>query len=512
MKPVLILLFLFLFPVAGMCADVINGSVWFGNKYVSSDFVIGTGVVYAPDSLSVTETINLVNNGELKTDIYLCDRCDLLVRNRGKIESNFYLGDSAKLVQVVMNNADMVAGDFGVPYSVKIKNSDNLSLAHVIDFANMADNIILNNSILDINGVAAGIEQSITIEGDVIFKVDDLGGLYDAVFMKNISGNGVVYLVSNNTDVLYSDVAYIRDGNLVFTRVREIDYSKIFGDDLGRFLDSVRIRDVNDKLISALDGANDLDGLHHVMNKSARLNPNVLSHFMRVIGGVFRDDYVSELGVVLNPIVGWSDDFYMKGLNFRYVADVVEKLRLGVVGRVGDIEYESDVDEFLGQFYGVGLMAEYVAENNLFVRGGFDILRYVFDIDYAFYDNDIVTKPVGIGIYLETDIGYKFKIGDSFCFMPFVGAGADYTDVEKYQSRRNYGLVGMDISYDYDMLGIKYNYGVGVNADTDLEFDFMGRVGFWGDVDGVGGNLSVGVVSIADIMAYKISVNARAIF
>ena len=94
----------------------------------------------------------------------------------------------------------------------------------------------------------------------------------------------------------------------------------------------------------------------------------------------------------------------------------------------------------------------------------------------------------------------------------FVGVGADYTDVEKYQAQRNYGVVGMDIRYDYDMLGIKYNYGIGINVNTNSELEFMGCVGFWGDMDGVGGDFSASVVSMADITSYRISVNARAIF
>ncbi len=512
MKPVAIFLLSCLLPVAAVCADIVNGSVWLGDKYARSDLVIGTDVMYAPDTLFVTETILLENNGELKTDIYLCDRCDLFVKNRGVIDSNFYLGEYARLFQVVSGNADMVSGGFMVPYSVMIDGVDDLSLAHVIDFANMADEIILKNSVLDINGVTSGIEVPITIEGDVIFKIDDLGDLYDVVFMKNVSGSGTVRVLSDNADRLFSDVAYIRDGNLIFTRVRETDYSKIFGDELGAFLDSLRMRDSEDDLINALDAANDMNELHRVMTKSARLNPDVLLNIIRVVGVIFRDDYMRNGGVLLNPFMGWSNDFYVWGLNLGYVVNVDENFRLGIVGHVGDIEFKSDVDVFSGVIYGVGFMAEYTFENNLFVRGGLDVLRYVFDIDCALYENNIVTGPVGIGLNLESSVGYKFKVADSFWSVPFVGVGADYTDVEKYQAQRNYGVVGMDIRYDYDMLGIKYNYGIGINVNTNSELEFMGCVGFWGDMDGVGGDFSASVVSMADITSYRISVNARAIF
>lgn len=492
----------------GWCGDWVNGDVWYGDRYINSDLIIGVDVVYAPDSLHVTETVNLENNGELKTDIFLCDRCDLFIKNRGAIDSNFYLGESARLVQVVSDSVDMVPGDFMVPYSVMIDGADGVPLAHVAAFASGADRVILKNSILDVNGFVVGTDMPVSIEGDVIFKIDNMGDLYDVVFMKNVSGSGTVRVLSDNADRLFSDVAYVRDGNLVFTRMRETDYSKIFNDDLGVFLDLLRIRDENDKLILALDGANDMKGLYDVMGKSVRLNPNALLNLMRVVGRVVAHDFNYSDGVVLSPIFGWGDDFHVWGLNIGYFDGFAENGRWGMILHAGNIDYESDVDVFSGIFYGAGLVAKYDFENNLFLRGTADFVRYAMDIDYAFYDNNVVESPSGDGIRMRADMGYKLDFDDSFLLTPFIGVDVGRNDIAFYDKKWFDAHVGLDIGYNYDMLGIKYNYNLGINANINSEFEVLGRIGFWADADMLGGGIAAGVISMSDIIAYKLSIDA----
>lgn len=508
MKPVVVFFLSCFLPVLGLADVVINGDVWFGDKYVDSDVFIDTGVTYAPNMMTVMETINLENNGELKTDVYLCDRCDLFVRNRGVINSNFYLGDSARLIQVVSDERDVDDTDFGVSYSVLVDGANNLSLEHVIDVFDGADRVILQNSVLDVNRLTPGIDTELVINGEVGFVIDDLNGLYDVVFLENVSGNGLVRVITDNSDVMFSDVAYIRDGNLFFTRVRETDYSKIFKDDLGVFLDFLRIRDVNDDLILALDGANDMKGLYDVMGKSVRLNPNALLNLMRAVGRVVAHDFNYSDGVVLSPIFGWGDDFHVWGLNIGYFDGFAENGRWGMVLHAGNIDYESDVDVFSGIFYGAGLVAKYDFENNLFLRGTADFLRYSMDIDYAFYDNNVVESPSGDGIRMRADMGYKLDFADSFLLTPFIGVDVGRNDIAFYDKKWFDAHVGLDVGYDYDMLGIKYNYNFGINANINSEFEVLGRIGFWADADMLGGGIAAGVISVSDIIAYKLLIDA----
>ena len=506
-------LLVFLSPGFGYGATIINGDVQYGIKYIDSSLVIGNNITYAPDSLFVTETILLENNGVLETDVYVCDICDLFVKNRGVINSDFYLGDASRLFQVVTDENDMIYADFGVEYSVLLDGANNLSLDSVLDFVDDAGLLVLKNSVLDINGVAPGLDRPIEIAGDISLRISELDNLYERVFFENVSGNGVVYLITDRPDVLFSDVAYVTDGKLVFSRVRETDYVKIFNNDLGFYLNSLRIQNPNDTLLVRLDDATSMNQLHDIMSRTVRLNPDVLLDLMRGVDVMTR---VAKLnpgyGMLIEPMFILSDDFNVRGLGVGYSDSIINKLDLAFFIRVGDIRYESDFDDFAGLFYGLDLMANYSFDNNVFIRGEVGLAHYVFDIGSAFYQGNIVSSPAGITAGLGMDTGYEFNISDSFSVSPFVGLEYLYNEVEMESFGVFRSRVGARLGYAYEVMGIGYNYDVFVNVNSELDCEFMGRVAFWSDLDALGGDISFGIGDVDANKMYKISIGARAQF
>lgn len=496
--------------MSGAVADSFVGDEFSTVINITTDSVVYENVLFRPRLVNVDDTVDFINNGRVYTTFSICDGCQMLIYNRGDFVADFIMGDNARVIQVVSDATEWMPIETDVKYTLMIDGASVVGKSGVFNSSMLTD-VVLKDSVLNLSDIDFVDGINVRLCGDVVFVVDDLSGLYDTPIMCNVSGDGRVRFVANSVNPLYSDVGYLIDNQLFVRRVRETDYKKIFDNDMGLFLNNLRGQYPDDGLLRALDVAPDMDALRGVMARSVRMNPDLLLRPVRILGGF--DKFVGGIrtGVGTNFDVVLSDDFYSYGVDARFVGNF-DGLEFGIGLHVGDMEYESDLDSFNGLYYGLNASANYLMENNLFVRGATNVMRFDFDMGDVFYNDEIINNPSVVYVGGVMDFGYRRDFPDSFYVAPFLGldvVGTVVADISDIDIR---GRVGVDAGYTYQMLGIGYDYGVGINANSDKEMMVKTYAGFWSDYDGVGADIAVAVVRMFDVSSYQLSIDARFVF
>lgn len=505
MKRFVLLFILQIFIFGTVVADVTGG-----DKYLNSDLVIQTGEKYMPDSLIVMGDAKIQNNGLFETNVFVGDGVRLYLENHAVVNSGFNLGNDARIIQVIKDNADMVGVKFNVGYDVLVDGADGLALGSVLEFATDADVLHLRDSVLDINDVVGTISRNIEISGDVVLRANDFSRFYNVPFLENASGVGTVRLYGGTGDPLFADVVRFDDNKLYFGRVRETDYVKIFNDGRGVFLNNLRVNNPNDGLLGAMDMADSMDALRHIMMRSVRFNPGLLRDVIGVVNSVNMMGYNFDTGAGANVIV--ADDFNSYGLNFSVYENLTDNFAGMVSLRIGNIEYENWLDKFDGNYFGGDVAFWWDLSDKIWVRAIGGLTYGVFDTGRVFYDDKILNSPDVLAGFLYTDFGYDFDLFDMLKLRLWGGvennlyvvSGVDYSD----RALRG----GMSVGCSVDMMGIRYDYNVGLDANTDSKIGVFGRIGFWSDMDAIGGDATAGVMRMFDMLAYKVALNVRWMF
>lgn len=490
--------------------DAIAFDVFGGNKYLYSNFVVHYAEKYMPDSVHITDDIKIENNGLFQTDVFVDDGVRLYIENHAVIHSNFDLGNNARIIQVVNDNADMVSVEFNVGYDVLVDEADGLALDGVLEFATNADVLHLRDSVLDINNVAGTISRNVEIGGDVVLQANDFSGFYDVPFLENVSGVGTVRLYGGAGDPLFADVVRFEDNKLYFGRVREMDYMKIFNDERGVLLNDWRVTNPKDNLLNVMDEADSMDALRNIMMQSVRFNPGVLRDVIAVINFANVMDYNFDAGAGVAAVL--SDDFNSYGLKISVRENLTDDFAGAISLRIGNVEYENWLDKFDGNYFGGDVYFGWDLSDKVWARAIGGLTYGIFDTGRVFYDNKVVDSPDVLAGFLYADFGYDFDFFDVLNLRLWGGvennlyvvSGVDYYDF----AVRGGVVVGRSV----DMMGIRYDYNVGIEANTDSKISAYGRIGFWSDMDAIGGDATFGVMRVFDTLAYKVALNVQVAF
>ncbi len=490
--------------------DAVAADVFAGDKYLSSDLVVHNGERYMPDSVHITDDIKIENNGLFQTEVFVDDGVRLYLENHAVINSSFNLGSDARIIQVINDNADMVGVKFNVGYDVLVDGADGLALSNVLEFATDADVLHLRDSVLDINDIAGTISRNIEIGGDVVLRANDFSRFYDVPFLENASGVGTVRLYGGAGDPLFADVVRFEDNKLYFGRVRETDYVKIFNDGCGAFLNDLRINNPNDSLLGAMDRADNMDALRHIMMRSVRFNPGVLQDVIGVVNSVNMMGYIFDTAAGANVII--ADDFNSYGAKFSVHENLTDNISGAVSLRIGNIEYENWLDKFDGNYFGGDISFGWDLSDKIWLRAIGGLTYGIFDTGRVFYDNKVMNSPDVLAGFLYADFGYDFDLFDMLKLRLWGGVENNFyvvSGVDYYDSALH---GGMSVGWSVDMMGIRYDYSAGMDTNTDSKIGVFGRIGFWSDMDAIGGDATAGVMHVFDMLAYKVALNMRWMF
>ncbi|MEE1111209.1 MAG: hypothetical protein UIH99_03270, partial [Alphaproteobacteria bacterium] len=90
-----------LFITMSVDASVVSNDIWGSQKTFYNDFFVEKDITVAPTDLYLAQSMFVQNSGLIRTNIHVCDRCEVYVQNSGVIDSNFILGQDVNLYQVV---------------------------------------------------------------------------------------------------------------------------------------------------------------------------------------------------------------------------------------------------------------------------------------------------------------------------------------------------------------------------------------------------------------------------
>ncbi len=485
-------------------ADSFMGDVYGRPVDVRTDTLVYENVSFKPSYLNVSRAIEFVNNGTVDTEIHVCSGCNLYVRNRGDFDATFLLGQDADVIQVVsdVEELNLIVSD--TEYTLMF---DGFA-GGFLDIKLTGD-VVLKDSVLDLGALVGA--RSVELIGDNVLVLDDVSGMSGQMLLGNVYGDGRVRIESSDTDPLYAAVAFVEDAKLFVRYQRETDYEKVFKNDMGMFFNDLRRTNPDDGLLYAMDAATDMKELDRIMDKSVRLNPDVLRNVGQVMRLFYRNSWDWTYGFRTTADFIYSDDFYFYGVGGRVNAYLFG-VDLSVAVHGGKIEYKSDFDEFDGRYYGINLGAKYQMVNNLFLRGMLDFSRIDVNVGDVFYDDKVIDNPSVLYFGGGFDFGYKYGLGDSFYLSPYAGVDITSDGVEHCAGVDYAVRVGGDMEYSYEVLGIKYNYALGATANTDNKIMATARVGFWSDYDGAGADINLATLRLNDVWSYQVSIGARVSF
>lgn len=464
-------------------------------------------------NINIVNSIFVANSGELFGNINVADGRVLHIQNMGKVNANFRLGESSRIVQVVYTDKDFNSIGLNSGYDLLINNSESLSLSSVINFGATADKIIFYDSVLKFDGLMLlrrnNInETKIEIVGDVIVYANSVDEILNKPILSNVSGEGSVSFYVDNLDDMYVIKSYLSDENVYGKLVRETDYSKILKNKTGDFLDNLRNNTPDDKLFSALDGASDRTELENVMKNSVKLNPMNLMNPIRIFNsfqGLNISSNDSDLDI--EPIYMFSDDFYSYGINARLNFSLSDKMNITVSGYGARLEFSDYINEFSSCLYGASFRLNY--DDALFMLDGVaGVTVAKFDVGAVFDGNNIENNPSGVSYYFTTNIGHAFNIIENLDFVPFVNIGFDYVSVMSLSDIDFVTGIGSDIKFKLNDFDIKYDYGLRFRILTSGQMSAAFRVNILSPFDRAGGNVEIATIYDEMGVSYNLRLGA----
>lgn len=463
-------------------------------------------------AVDITDAITLVNYGVIMSDVYITYGNGVIVQNPGQICGKIYVANNASLTQVIYNAADIVALDVDSAYKISVEYADALSLNDVIDIAGNSNKIIVKDSDVVLNSVALGAGE-IEFNGIVVLHVDYNFTNNEAV-LSNVKNNGIVQVKTNMDNPLFVTDSKIINNNLYVFVTRETDYDKIFENNLGLFLNKLRFSNPGDKLLVALDSAQDMDAINYIMSQSVRLRPEKLMKPIKIMNRIFALD-TSERDLHENLSVRTSYVFSSAYDMMRVSAHSDLSVSDNIMGRIntyiaGFSESDS-LNEYQGGVIGADISAYY---NDSFLVGRMTVGLNVttFDTGYVFDGNREIENPVGVSCYYNADFGLSAIRGSEFDVVPYIGMLGDGNYIVGKSDYRFVGNVGTDIYFkagDYD---IKYYYGMRGGLLTDGSLYANGIIKFVLPQDSISGGLSLGVLDDDFGTDYKVSIMGRYVF
>ncbi len=493
-----------LYPFSGTAAYVFTGSVNAESLDLSENICVDSGAILTITNMNFHSNAIIHNKGVMNGNINIDDGYQVIVTGPGVINSFINLGERSDLIQIIHKNEDVGQLNVNGDYTVLVKNAKDVSLNHLFGTSSGADQIILDNSSLVFNKVIIksrrySLKPDIKIVGNVNIYLDSMDDVSDGPILSNVVGDGTVYIHARDSNPLYAVHSYVQDGNLYGRLVRETDYYKIFRNDTGKFINSIRHENPNDKLLTAMDSATNMNDLKNIMNDSVRLNPIQLMNPIRIFNYFENMTYVdSDEPIGIMPLYVINKNFYSYGVNAGLSHQINKHIKLSMSLYSAYTAYSDYINVYDFMLYGGTLNAFYKSDL-LFVNLGAGMNKADFKTGTVFNGKDIINNPTGYSLYMSGDFGKEFVVNDNFIVSPFVSVTSDYLTVVDEKDAKFLVGVGSEIKYfqsDYD---VKYDYGVRIKIFNENTYAAAIRIGARFDNDDVDAGLEVGTIHDAVI-------------
>ena len=349
---------------------------------------------------------------------------------------------------------------------------------------------------------------------EVSLYVSDIDFSNNGEKLKHVLASDVLDVTLKDTANLYNisfdSPTYSED---VFLKlVRETDYTKIFRDSRGTFLENIRLNHPDDKTLSAMDNAGNMYAINFIMNSSYHFNPLVLMNPIKTINRAVLTDFLSGVNSAVDADVDYilSDKINDYG-GHLYIADKYEDLFFKIGVNLNHFSYGDNFNEFDGFAYGLDVRARQYL-NEFWLDGLVGVNRASFNADYIYTDSDSVNNPKGMSEYMRLSVGYDYKKISDFVISPFVGFMFQNIKVLGVSDNEMNLHTGLSGKYSIIMDGIKYEYGATVATDENADFNVGANIGFLSVLDGAGAHVGISAFKNEFGVNYKLSINAKVQF
>lgn len=499
------------FAGASRCA-VIDAVVGGENYDIYENSIISENSIIESENLNITNSLILENYGTIENDIYVYDNYVLNLENYGVISGDIYLGNNSSLFQIIRDSDDISSLDTNSAFSILVQSQDFLSWTNIINNADGADKIILEdvNVLLD---SFDNISMEIQLSGENILTINDIDLLLNNVVFSNVSGDGSLTVLADDLNSLYK-IKTIRDDNKIyFEMYRETDYIKILDYKNGAILNSMRTSSVNSRLLSAMDRASSVSELYDVMGKSVMFNPINLMLPIKTFNNFESYDFdnkdLNDAGLKLTPT-------YIQGSGLNLYSGKVSVFAdyndwdFVFSSYVGNFTESDNINNFSGFLYGGNIKAFY-NKDNIFMNVLFGYTGAKFKTSGVLNSDILVYAPSGRSIYGDMYIGKKFNFND-FYLSSFGGIGAVRSSVLNYTETDVYARFGGAAGFGFEQMGLSYDYSVFLSAQTDMVQTAGIKMEIWSILDGAGGSLSYQILNNEMGISSKFSADLKFVF
>ena len=496
------------------------------------------------------EGLNIVNYGTI-TGITVDSGIYVTIQNYGDISGNINLlcdddgGSCAQVNQIItgvvdtdsgLNDMNSISGLSG--HTVIVANqAAEISLADIIAAAGNASQVVLTGPNVVVDVCAIGDHPGISLNPGAIAEF--VGGTNinpetgETITSVSFSVYGVTenwdetkpFLTGiedfanfagatfNGVDSMFDPFAWHDGDSLYVTLKRQTNYGIVFENELGDWLDDLRIENPDDELLDALDAARTRAGLRDVLSRSVRTNPIKLMDPVRSFYTFVLGEHIHDLafGIVAEPFYIYSSDFSVIGGGAGVSGRIAKNLVAKFGAYAGKMDYDSDLDNFSGMIYGANFGAMY-KDSDLYARAIGTLSSTQFRDIEVFDGTRGVQNPNGISGAGAIDGGLVFRFFDEFDLIPFIGARFDYAHVLNFTDTDVNLRFGLNIDKETVVDGNRYAFGAGIVGQTNGEIYGAVYTDIMSVVDGVCGRLSFGILNVDFGMSYKISIDAKFAF
>lgn len=504
--------------------NLIFGGLIIGSSHVAmalEEYNINYGVTYSDDITVHEDSVRIINHGTMAGNTVTLDNGrELWIQNYGYINSDFVCNNATQYISGAVNeygNNDIqqINGLAGHKIMVYNGNDDHIiiDMADLIRVAQNANELHLGNATFTIGDNVPEFSHTIQIDDEsVYFVITEIPSDLSKPLISNVSHPNIIHVDFDGIDPMFRPEKEWKNINDLYVNViRETDYSVVFGGALGDYLDGLRDKNPNDKLLTALDSQMNRDGLNHVLSHAGRTNPINLMH--PIIQFNTHDSMLFLPGTAIAPFYMFSNDFYMIGGHINIGGEIADNW-YGGIGLVGGvINYSSDFDDFSGMLYGINLGAQYI-DDSYYINTYGDFLYTTIDDADVFHNDKIIHNPDGFGMNFVSDFGLVYKVYDdlNLNLIPFIGARTDYISIVG-ENDYDFNLrIGAKAEKTDNTDGNKYAIGGKLLIQTDATVYGGFYIDMLSVADGVGGGLEIGAAYDDFGMSYKFALGGKVIF
>lgn len=415
---------------------------------------------------------------------------------------------------VFINYAACAAITFDTSYGqniMKISNDTGINLGYIK--AQSADKFEISNSTIKVDNFSDWQNWDADVDlSNVILQLNSADGIENGVKLNHFSSATSGNVTIKDSSSLYKTrlEAHFDDIFLYLQKVTD-DYQKVFdnSDSRGGVIESIRDDNPDDKVLAAMNAAENETQINSIMNSSYHFNPLILIRPIKTINRA----QIINLSLDSDG-VGANVDYMMSGKtdNFAghiYFGDKYNDFYFNIKINLNKFSYKDSLNEFDGFMYGIDLHAKQYLSNFWF-DGLIGLNRTLLDADYIYKDANVSHDPKALSGYTRFGVGYDFiKITD-FVISPFAGFVYQKSKIMNMSDTDFGALVGATAKYNFVMDGIKYEYGLSMTSDEKLNWHVGGDIGFTSVIDNIGASMGIDIFKDEfDNINYKLSANAK---